>query len=56
MYKTVLLNFDIVKYEGRELEEAWHWAEKSGFECVVYENNEPKWAYSPISGWRKIIA
>jgi len=56
MYKTVMINFDVVKYEGRELEEAWRRAELTGFECVVYEHNEPKWAYSPISGWRKIVA
>ena len=56
MYKVYLVNFDICKYEGDNLDEAWHWAVKSGFECVVHEHNTPKWAYSPISGWRKIIA
>lgn len=55
MYKTLLLNFDIVKYEGLDLDSAWRAAEQSGFECVVYEHMEPKWQYSPISGWRKII-
>lgn len=56
MYKTIMINFDIVKYEGVSLDEAWRRAEATGYECVVMEHGEPKWAWTPISGWRTIVS
>lgn len=54
VYKTYLLNFDYVKYEGPSLEEAKRVAVATGFECVIYADGQAILANSVLGGWRPL--
>lgn len=55
-YRTVLVNFGYEKYQGPSLAEAKAAAVRAGFEAVIYAENQPIISYSPIGGWRGMIA
>lgn len=51
-YKTLMVNFGIVKYLGSNLQHAKQMALSTGFECVIYADDQPVLSYSPVGGWR----
>lgn len=55
-YRTWLLNFGYAKYEGSSLAEAKAAAVASGFESVIYADAQPILSWSPIQGWRGLVA
>jgi hypothetical protein len=52
IYKTLLLNFHQIKYEGTSLKQAKAEAIRAGFESVIYQDEQPILSYSPVGGWR----
>lgn len=55
-YRTYLVNMGFNKYEGGSLAEAKAAAVASGFESVIYADAQPILSWSPISGWRGLVA
>lgn len=53
MFKVFLINFGYSIYEGEDLEEAQRIAIDSGFESVIYDEDEIIMTYSPINGLKK---
>jgi len=53
MFKTLLINFGNVVYEGDDQKEAARIAVDAGFEAVIYEDNELIATYSPLVGLRE---
>lgn len=51
-YRTYLINFGLVKYEGASLVEAKTAAIKAGFASVIHEDHKPILSYDPVGGWR----
>ena len=56
MYRTFLVNFGYTKYEGPSLAEARSAAVHTGFECVIYTGEQPILSWSPLGGWRELVA
>lgn len=55
-YRTYLVNFGFSKYQGPHLDVAKAAAVKSGFESVIYADEQPILTWSPIGGWRGMVA
>jgi hypothetical protein len=55
-YKTYLVNFGYSLYEGDSLAAARAAAVRSGFESVISVDEQPILSYSPLSGWRGLVA
>lgn len=55
-YRTFQVNFGFASYVGPDLTEARASAVSKGFEAVVYENDVPILSWSPIQGWRGMVA
>jgi hypothetical protein len=51
MYKVVMVNFGLVKYEGNDEQEAFRVAGSLGFETAVYCDGVLTNTYSPVGGW-----
>lgn len=54
-YRTFLVNFGFSKYAGESLEVAKAAAVKSGFESVIYADEQPILSWSPTQGWRGLV-
>ena len=55
-YWTYLTNFGYSKYMGPSLCEAKAAAVQAGFESVIYCGSTPVLSWSPVGGWRGLVA
>lgn len=55
IYRTHLVNFGYDKYNGVSLTRARELAVASGFECVIYADQQPILSWAPVGGWRGLV-
>jgi len=55
-YRCHLVNFGYSKYMGPSLDQARAAAVATGFECAIYADQQLILSWSPIQGWRELVA